>query len=184
MLRKGNIRITAVHGWIMAFILAAMIVPNPGITDSPATGEILEAYLKVFPDVKIIGVLYSRPEFEETVKDLEAGARARNVFVIKYKTPTIKDFPVALLDMRGKADTIWVLDDPIYSMSEAWSYFIVYTLRNRIRTVVSNEKALKDCGLFYYSPNKEIVVNKRMLYVLGLEVSEGAGKVKYYEPGQ
>ncbi len=171
------------HRLILLLLLIMVLSTSPGTTDPPSIAEAFEAYLLAFPDVKNIGVIYSKAENEATIGELEDIAKSKNVGVIKFRSPTIKEFPKATRDLKDKVDTIWVIDDPIYSIHEAWSYFVFFTMRNRIKTVVSTEQALKECGLFYYTAEKEIVVNKKILGVLGLSVSSDAGPITYYEPG-
>jgi hypothetical protein len=165
-------------GWLGAALILSLMLAG-AVTAGEA--EALEAYLRVFPEVKSIGVLYSEPRHEEGIARLSEAAAKHKVGVIKVKVPSIKEFPGALQDMKGKADTLWVVDDQLYSLQEAWNFLVMFTLRNKIKTVVATEQALGVGGLFYYSPAKEVTVNKRILEVMGLTIAEKAGPVKYYE---
>ena len=148
---------------------------------SPSLGEALQAYLRVFPEVKNIGVIYSESKNEDPIKNLTQSAKEKNILVVPIKVSSIKEFPGACREAGSKADTVWVLEDSIYSVvPDAWSYFVLLAMRNRVKIVVPSEKALASGGLFYFSEEKEIVINLRILKVLGLKVSPEAGPVKYY----
>lgn len=128
-------------------------------------------------------MIYSENSLDKSIRELETAAKARNIKVVKILSPSMKEFPGAVKQIKDQVDTIWVLDDPLYSVQDVWSFFIFFTIREKIKTVVSTEKGIKDCGLFYFSDTKEAVVNKRMLDILGLKVALDAGEVKYYVPG-
>jgi hypothetical protein len=130
--------------------------------------------------VKSIGIIYSQPQYEETIGRLTESARGKEINVIKVKVPSIKEFSQTLGEMKGKVDTFWVIDESLFSVQEVWNYFMMFTFRHRIKTVVFTEKALALGGLFYYTEDKETMVNKRILDVLGCKVSEKAGPIKYY----
>jgi len=167
---------------VIILLLCSIFFPASGTTAPQSIEKTVEAYLRVFPDAKSIGVIYSQDALEKTVRQLETIAKARKIKVVSSRIPSIKEFPAAVKELKDQVDTFWVLDDPLYSSQEAWSFFIFFTIRNKLRTVVSTEKGLKDCGLFYFSGDKEAVVNKRMLDILGAKVSGNAGEVRYYVP--
>ncbi len=173
----------ASHFRLIVFLLSCLLVFYPVLNNvsSLSGNEVLDAYLRAFPDVKSIGVIYSEPKNEVLIKELERTAKAKKIEVLKVRAKSIKDFPDALRILKDDVDTFWVLDDQLFSMSEAWNYFIMISLRNRIKTVVFSEKALASGGLFYYTDKKEIMINRRIIGLLGLKVSEKAGPVKYFE---
>ena len=173
-------KIKTYRGWIIFVLFCAACYAISGKASFPTESEVLVAYLQAFPEVKSIGIIYSQPDMEDTIQKLTESAETKKVNVIKIRAPSIKEFPQALRDMKDKVDTFWVLDDPLYSMKEAWTYFIMFSLRNGIKTVVFSEKVLADGGLFFYTEKKEIMVNKRILDVNGFKVSEKAGPVKYF----
>ena len=100
--------------------------------------------------------------------------------MIKVKVPSLKEFSQRLGEIKGKVDTFWVIDESLFSVQEVWNYFMMFTFRHRIKTVVFTEKALSLGGLFYYTEDQEIMINKRILDVIECRVSEKAGPVKYY----
>lgn len=172
---------TTTYLWLTIFIfLCILLYPNLDKASSPSQSDVLEAYLRVFPDVKGIGIIYSDAQKEKAIHKLEKIATAKKIKVIKARVPSVKEFPQALRDMKGRVDTFWVLDDPLFSLKEAWYYFVLFSLRNHIKTVVFTEKALASGGLFYYTDKKEVMINKKILEVLGLKVSEKAGPVRYF----
>lgn len=172
--------------WLGVLVLGLGLFLGSAVRPSapPLLGEALQAYLRVFPEVKSIGVIYSEPKNEGPIKDLTQSAKEKNILVVPIKVASIKEFPGACREAGGKTDTVWVLEDSIYSVvPDAWSYFILLAMRNRVKIVVSSEKALASGGLFYYSEEKEIVINARILKLLGLQVPPEAGPVKYYGAG-
>lgn len=138
------------------------------------------AYVSVFPDTKSIGIVYSDKSLEGRIDLIKKDAEEKKIKVIISHAPTIKEFPQALRDLKDKADTIWVLDDPLYSVADAWKYFILFTLRAQIKTVVPNEKSLSQGGLFFYTEEKEALINKRVLDIMGLKVESEGVPIKYY----
>ena len=167
-------------GRIVIVVLIGIFCSLLARAQSPSESEVLEAYLRVFPEVKAIGIVYSQADKEEGIQKLEELAKAKKVKVIKVRVPSLEGFPQALREMKEKVDTFWVLDDPLFSLKEAWSYFVMFTVRNGIKTVVFSEKSLASGGLFFYAENKEVLINKRILEVNGFKVSEKAGSIKYY----
>jgi ABC-type uncharacterized transport system substrate-binding protein len=103
------------------------------------------------------------------------------VKVVVTRVASVKEFPGALQAIKDRVDTVWVLDDEVYSIQETWNYLIMFCLRNKLKTVVSTDKALQLGGLFYCGPDQSCRVNKRILEVLGMTVSERAGSVQYYD---
>jgi hypothetical protein len=167
----------------MAIILSLGLTVVAAGSGGSSTGVVLEAFLKAFPDSRTIGVLYSEPQFEGAITELKAKAQERGIEVMPVKIGSIKEFPDQLQNMKGKADTLWVVDDPLYSLQEVWNFFIMFTLRNKIKTVVFTERALQYGGLFYFSPAQESMINKRILEAMGLTVSPEAGTVLYHGSG-
>jgi len=170
------------HRWRAVIVLLGVLIicPTPDKASPSVENEALAAYLRIFPGVKNIGVIYSESRNEEPVKNLTQSAKQNNINLIKVKVSSIKEFPKACREVGAKVDTVWVFDDLIYtSVPDAWSYFILLTVRNSLKTVVHTEEALSSGGLFYYNAQKEIVINRRILKVMGLEVPEDAGPVKY-----
>jgi hypothetical protein len=165
---------------IVLTVAGAIFCPAINKASAPVQGEVLDAYLRAFPEVKNIGIIYSQPKYEEIIVNLAESAGAKEVKVIKVKVPSIKEFSETLGDMKGKVDTFWVIDESLFTVQEVWNYFMMFTFRHRIKTVVFTENALALGGLFYYTEDKETMVNKRILDVLGCKVSEKAGPVKYY----
>jgi len=180
---KNWLKIKAGSRWVILPWLCAIVYPASGTAATPVD-KTLEAYLKVFPETKSIGVIYSQASFEPSLKQLEAGAKAHNVKVVKVNCPGIKEFPAAITGIKDQVDTVWVPDDPLFALPDVWSFFLFFTIRNQLKTVVSTEKALKEGGLFYYSENKEAIINKRMLDIFGIKVSSLGGAVRFYEPSQ
>jgi len=167
--------------WCMFIVLlGSVFFPQLNQAAPPTEKDTFEAYLLAFPDTKAIGVIYSEAKNDQSIKKIEDCAQEKNVVLIKMQASSIKDFPDALRQMKDKVDTLWVPSDALYSISESWNFFIMFCLRNRIKTVVLNEKALAGGGLFFLTENSEIIINKRILDVLGLKVSDKAGTVKYY----
>jgi len=167
---------------LMIVSLCLILVAAAGSAVPPKIDKSLETYLKVFPEVKSIGVIYSRADLEPAIRQLESGARAKKIKLVKISSPTIKEFPDAVTQIKDQVDTIWVLDDPLYSVQDVWAFFLFFTIRNNLKTVVSTGKALSEGGLFYYNDLQEVVINRRMLNLLRLKVSSNAGEIKYYEP--
>ncbi len=122
----------------------------------------LEVFVKTFPKTKSIGVIYSDEALDKRVESLKEAAAAMNIELEAVRITWIKIFPQTLDKMKGKADTVWVMDDPIYSTAEVWKYFIFFTIRNKIKTVVPNEEKLKQGGLFYCPENGEPMINEKI----------------------
>ncbi len=170
------------HGWlIVLIILCTLLYPRLDAASAPSESDVLEAYLRVFPGARSIGVIYSDSKHEETIQNLEKCAKEKNIGVIKLKIPSIKEFPSATRFMKDNVDTFWVPDDPLYSGNEAWTYFVMFCLRSGKKTVVFTENALTRGGLFYFTEKKEVMINKHILNAFGLKIEEKAGPVKYHE---
>jgi len=157
-----------------------MFLPIVDHASSPAPNEVLEAFLKAFPEAKNIGVIYSQSELEEAVKKLEESAVSKGVRVIKSRVSSIPEFSKSLSEMKGKVDTFWVIDESLFSIQEVWNYFINFNFRHQIKTVVFTEKSLSQGGLFYCPESEKIVINKRVMEMSGFKVSGEAGPVTYY----
>ncbi len=168
---------------LIVLSMCSILVAAGGSAAPPPGDKTLESYLKVFPGVRSIGVIYSQTSLEPTIRQLESGAKTKNIKVVKVLSPTVKEFPAAVTALKNQVDTLWVLDDPLYSVQDVWAFFLFFTIRNQIKTIVSTEKALKEGGFFYFSEGREVILNKRMLDILGIKVSSLAGAVKFYEPG-
>jgi len=145
--------------------------------------EVLGSFIKAFPETRKIGVFYSKPEFEKAVSDIEKCEAAAGLTITKIKVETFKELPDALRNAKDNVDTIWMLDDSLFSVQEAWNFFIMFVFRSKIKTIVPSEKTLSLGGLFFVNDKKESMVNERILKVLELKVSEHAGEVKYFTPG-
>lgn len=170
------------HLKALALLVLLCVVPASAPATPPTETEVLDLYLKVFPDTKSIGVIYSEEKNEQSVRALEERGRELGIEVKSFKVSSIKEFSKALSYFKGLVDTIWVPDDGIYQSMEVWKYFVMFTMRHRIRSIVHSEKSLAMGGLFFSPEENEILINKRVLDMLGLEVPDGV-PVKYHGEG-
>jgi len=168
----------------IALLLCQCLLPATALASLPSEKNILELFVRVFPDTKNIGIIYSEPKHEQTVKIIKQHAKELKIEAKSFKVSSIKEFSEALNELKGAVDTIWVLDDSLYSNMEVWKYFIMFTMRHRIKTIVHSEKALSLGGLFYCPDTTEVLVNRRVMDLIGVKAREDVAPVKYYGEGQ
>jgi ABC-type uncharacterized transport system substrate-binding protein len=174
MMRPGILKANAALACLLC------LLPVAAAASLPSEKDILGLFSKIFPDTRSIGVIYSEDKHEQTVGIIREHAAKKKIEVKSLKVSSIKEFSEALNNLKGAVDTIWVLDDSLYSNMEVWKYFVMFTMRHRLKTIVHSEKALSLGGLFYCPDTSEVIINKRVLDLLGVKVKEGAGPVKYY----
>ena len=170
---------TAVGKLFPAVALCGFLLGQPGPA-AAGPAEELALYLKIFSQTKSIGIIYSDPKNEAAVAALKSGAEALKLKLLAVKVASINEFPQALREMQTQADTVWVLDDPLYSNLDAWKYFIMFSLRHQLKTVVPSRRALELGGLCCFPEPGKALLNKKVLKLLGLEPSPGEAEVSYY----
>ena len=63
---------------LIIFLMAGVLFyPLMGRASTPVQSEVLDAYLKAFPEVKSIGVIYSQPRYEQTIVRLSESAKQK-----------------------------------------------------------------------------------------------------------
>ena len=170
---------TACRRFLPVAALSGFLLGHPGPA-AAGPAEDLALYLKLFPSTRSIGIIYSDPRNEAPVAALRSAAETLKLKLLPVKVASLQQFPQALRGLQPQVDTVWVLDDPLYANLDAWKYFIMFSLRYQLKTVVPNRRAVELGGLCCFPESGKALINKKVLGLLGLEPGPQAAEVSYY----
>jgi len=171
--------LTACGKLFPAVVLCGFLLGQPGPA-AAGPAEELALFLKIFPQTKSLGIIYSDPKNEAAVAALKSAADTLKLKLLAVKVASINEFPQALRELQPQADTVWVLDDPLYANLDAWKYFIMFCLRHQLKTVVPNRRGVELGGLCCFPESGKALINKKVLGLLGLDLGPQAAEVSYY----
>lgn len=150
------------------------------LSSEPRPCQALFDFCRVFSGVQKVGVIYSDASVEDDLKALEAQARELKLDVIKVRVSSIKDVPQSARNLIGLIDTLFIVDDPLINIPDAFNYIMLTAMQNRCKTIVPRRELLAKGGLFHSGEDGEIFVNQRIMKFMKLSPREGAPEIKYY----
>jgi ABC-type uncharacterized transport system substrate-binding protein len=159
---------------------ALLVLSHPLASSEPQLEQVLTNFCKVFEGVEKIGIIYSDPSLEKSFKALDAEAEKLKVTLIRKKVSSVKEVPETTRSLVKKVDTLWVVNDPIIKIPDAFNFLMLTAMQNRCKTIVPSRELLAKGGLFYSGGKDEIVVNSRIMKFMKVTLKEGSPKVIFF----
>jgi hypothetical protein len=85
---------------------------STGISALPEPSQAIEAYIKIQPGLRRLGVFTVKHEKNPYLSELAAAAKPRGVEIISIELNSPGEFPSRLRDLAGKVDAFWLLPEP------------------------------------------------------------------------
>ena len=103
----------------------------------------LEKMLQVIPNIKNIGILYDPHESDRTVKEALQLSSQLGVTMMAKAVTTPRAISLALHQMKGKADAIWMLPDLTLKYPMSMEFFTMFSFENKVPLVIYSEKYME-----------------------------------------
>ncbi|WP_138159341.1 ABC transporter substrate-binding protein [Peptoniphilus catoniae] len=115
-----------------------------GVSDYIDPGQQIDEFLKVYPDVKTFGVLYSTSEQNSQVQVEELGKalEERGLKLEKTGITNVNDIPQAIAVLSGKIDALFAITDNM--VANAAPIVSENLLKNKIPSLSSEEGQVKE----------------------------------------
>ncbi|MCI5839120.1 MAG: ABC transporter substrate-binding protein [Peptoniphilaceae bacterium] len=163
VLKEKPIVFSAVTDPVDAKLVKSLKDPQTGITgvtDYVDPGKQIDDFLKVYPDIKTFGVVYSTNEQNSLVqvKALEKALEERNLKLVKKGITSTNDVSQALTSISSKIDALFTISDNLVASSAP---IVAKTLGEKKIPQLSSEEGqvkkglLMSQGINYYEQGKE-----------------------------
>lgn len=162
---------TAVTDYVAAKLVASNEKPGgnvSGTTDMNPVKEQLDLLLKIVPDVKNLGVIYTSSEVnsEIQVQILKDYAKTKNITVVEVTISNVNDIQQAAQNLVGKVDAVYVPTDNM--VASAMPTLTQITTANKIPVLCGEANQVKSGGLITVGID---------YYKLGVQTGKMAAKV-------
>jgi len=138
-------------------IVASMLLDMSKIMEhSNATGVGIDipviqqfAWLKkFFPKIENLGVLYSPEQNKEIIEEAKGLAVKSGFNLVSQQVLSPKDIPGALLNLTGKIDVLWAVNDTVVANQKTVKNLLLFSFRNKIPFIGLSSAWVK-AGAFY-----------------------------------
>lgn len=131
-----------------------------GVSINISQEKQLETLLRIIPDTKNIGLLYSPVNTGDIAKNARDAAAKVGINLFKKKIYSSRDVPSAINEMKGKIEAFWMLPDVAVVTPETIEFLILFSLENKIPILTFSEKyvelgALMSIGIDPYDIGRQ-----------------------------
>ncbi len=123
-----------------------------GVGIEVAPKKQFSALISILPEVKSIGVLYSRLS-NRTIASARESCRNMGLKFLAVKLEHPGQLPDELNKLSKDADVLWLVPDSLVINKNSLRYMLLFTLENRISFMVYNKGFVKAGALFSFSAN-------------------------------
>lgn len=131
-----------------------------GVSDALSLDTQIDVMLKIKPDLKSIGYVYSPGEINSTIvlKDLQKLLAERNIKIIAAPAQRTSDIPTAARSLKGKVDLIYTTTDN--NVVSAYESLVKIANESKIPLVASDPDsatrgAIAALGMSYYDLGRQ-----------------------------
>jgi putative tryptophan/tyrosine transport system substrate-binding protein len=107
----------------------------------------LLTFLKAFPEMKSIGLLYDPSRSGFIAEKAIAVCKKEGINVISKEIHSPRETPAAINEMKGRVDGFWMLPDPGVYTSETIEYLFLFSIGNRVPILTFSEMYLESGAL-------------------------------------
>lgn len=131
-----------------------------GVSDALSLDKQIELMLKIKPELKQVGYVYSPGEINSTtiLKQLETALKPQGIKIIAAPAQRTSDIPAAARSLKGKADLIYTTTDN--NVVSAYESLVKIANESKIPLVASNPEpvakgAIAALGMSYYDLGRQ-----------------------------
>ncbi len=162
---------TAVTDYVEAKLVVSNEAPGgniSGTTDMNPVADQLDLLLKLVPDAKTVGVIYTSSEVnsEIQVRILKEHAQSKGIAVTEVTISNVNDIQQAAQSLVGKVDAVYVPTDNM--VASAMPMLTQITTANKIPVMCGEANMVKEGGLATLSVD---------YYKLGVQTGKMAAKI-------
>ena len=114
-----------------------------------------ETLKTILPDIKRIGVIYSRGESGRSVKKAGKDARELGLALVSFEVASEKEIPMAARSLKGRIDALWMIMDSAVVTGQSVKHLILFTIRNKIPFMGFSIRFVKEGALLALSGDYE-----------------------------
>jgi len=122
-----------------------------GVTLSIPTFHQFSVIKEIMPDVKSIGVIYTRAENADLIQEAQLAARQLNIDLVTAGVDKEKEVPTALNNLLRVVDVIWMIVDKAVNSVDSRKYIILECFRNNVPVVGLSENYVRAGAAFAVS---------------------------------
>lgn len=120
---------------VYCMVLGAAAVSTRNVTGlrlEVAPEAQLEAWHRVHPQARRLGVIYDPRNFSGYVQDAQKAAAARGVRLVLKPVVEALKVRAALEEIAGDIDALWLLPDPQLISADMFNFLLVFTLERKL----------------------------------------------------
>ena len=114
-----------------------------GVNMSISQEKQLAELVKLMPGAKNIGVIFDPDRTGFFVQGALKAAENLGVKLVTYQVKSSKDVIAGIMDMKGRADVLWMLPDLTVITPETIKFLFLFSLENRVPVMTFSDNYLK-----------------------------------------
>jgi putative ABC transport system substrate-binding protein len=114
-----------------------------GIRMTIPAGRQLKDFIKTFPWLKRIGVIYDPKRSLRLIKDAKSYTDTNNLVLVSRAVSDSHEVPGQLADLQGDIDCFWMIPDLTVTTPQTVEAILLFSLENRVPVLTFSEKYLR-----------------------------------------
>jgi len=115
----------------------------------------LQAFQKILPRIRKIGVVYDPGQNRSTIAEAQVAARELGLTLLEKRVSHPREIANALKDLMYLVDALWMIPDQTVVSKESFQYFLETSIERKIPLFAFSSILVKGGALLALSPNYE-----------------------------
>ncbi|MDD5223325.1 MAG: ABC transporter substrate-binding protein [bacterium] len=128
--------------------------PNTtGITMKIHPRDQLQAFKKILPRIRKIGVIYDPEQNRSTIAEAQAAAREIGLTLLEKRVSQTREIANAIKDLMYLVDAFWIIPDQTVISKESFQYFLETSIERKIPLFAFSGILVKGGALLALAPD-------------------------------